>query len=159
MLKQTIFLKILFIISFGNSQWLADPSEPILIGEGIQPQVKATSDGGVYIAWITDGNYHIYIQRLNLNGEIQFNDSGMLISDNPNSSWIAINHINLDVDSEDNAILTTVDQRTGIWEVYAWKISPEGDLVWGEDGIAVTDYGLVNMSPRISILADNSVIV
>ena len=159
MLKQTIFLKILFIISFGNSQWSADPSEPILIGEGIQPQVKATSDGGVYIAWITDGNYHVYIQRLNLNGEIQFNDLGMLISDNPNSSWIAINHINLDVDSEDNAILTTVDQRTGIWEVYAWKISPEGDLVWGEDGIAVTDYGLVNMSPRISILADNSVIV
>ena len=80
MLKQTIFLKILFIISFGNSQWSADPSEPILIGEGIQPQVKATSDGGVYIAWITDGNYHVYIQRLNLNGEIQFNNSGMLIS-------------------------------------------------------------------------------
>ena len=159
MLKQTIFLRILFIISFGNSQWSTDPSEPKLIGEGIQPQVKATSDGGVYIAWITDGDYHVYIQRLNLNGEIQFNDSGMLISDNPNSSWIAINHINLDVDSEDNAILTTVDQRTGIWEVYAWKISPEGDLVWGEDGIAVTDYGLVNMSPRISILVDNSVIV
>ena len=159
MLKQYILLIIFFVISFGNSQWSADPSEPKLIGEGIQPQVKATSDGGVYIAWITEGDYHIYIQRLNINGEIQFNESGMLISDNTNSSWIAINHLNLDVDSEDNAILTTVDQRTGVWEVYAWKISSEGELVWGEEGIVVTDYGLVNMSPRISILDDNSIIV
>jgi hypothetical protein len=159
MLKQYILLVVTFIISFANSQWSTDPSEPKLIGEGIQPQVKSTSDGGVYIAWITEGDYHVYIQRLNLNGEIQFNELGMLISDNSNSSWIAINHLNLDVDSEDNAILTTVDQRTGVWEVYAWKISSEGELVWGEEGIAVTDYGLVNMSPRISILDDNSIIV
>ena len=42
MLKQSILLKILFIISFGNSQWSTDPSEPKVFGEGIQPEVKVT---------------------------------------------------------------------------------------------------------------------
>ncbi len=159
MIKQKIMLCFFLLNSFGWMQWSSDPAQPLLIGEGIQPQVKSTSDGGVYITWITESNYHVYIQRLNSNGEFLFEESGLILSDNSNSSWIAINHLNLAVDSYDNAIVTTVDQRTGVWEVYAWKISSEGDLIWGEDGVAVTDYGLTNMSPRISVLTDNSIIV
>ena len=108
-----------------SAQWSTDLSSPQLLGSGIQPQIASTSDGGAYITWITDGNYHVYVQRMDELGIPQFGDSGYLVSDNDNASWIAVYHLNIVVDDDDNAIISTVDQRTGNWEVYAWKISPE----------------------------------
>ncbi len=118
------------------AQWTDNPENPQLLGNGIQPQVKMTSNGGVYFAWLTNGDYHVYLQRLNQQGIAQLSDGGMLISDNNNASWIAVYHLNLVVDNEDNAIITLVDQRTGPWEVYAYKIAPDGTMLWGADGYA-----------------------
>ncbi|MDP7437221.1 MAG: T9SS type A sorting domain-containing protein [Candidatus Marinimicrobia bacterium] len=96
---------------------------------------------------------------MNALGEPQLGDNGMVVSDNTNASWIAVYHLNLAVDSEDNAIITTVDQRTGVWEVYAWKIAPDGSMLWGDDGVALTTASTSNMSPRLTVLPDNSVVV
>ena len=147
------------LITFLSAQWSSDFSSPQLLGDGIQPQLAATSDGGVFIAWITDGDYYVYIQRFDHLGIAQFGDTGLLVSNNNNASWIAVYHLNIAIDGEDNAIISTVDQRTGSWEVYAWKISPEGTMLWGADGIAITNSSTSNMSPRLTILDDNSVIV
>ena len=151
-------LILLFIISLASAQWFSDPASPQLLGSGVQAQVKATSDGGVYVAWLTDmGGYHVYLQRFNSEGIAQFDDGGMLISDNNNSSWIAVFHMNLDVDSENNAIITLLDQRSGPWNVYAYKIAPNGDMLWGEDGVAVSSSSYTNYSPRLAVFADTSV--
>jgi len=154
-----LFIRLFLLTVITTAQWSSDPSLPQLIGTGIQSQVAPTSDGGVYIAWLTDGNYHVYIQRFNAAGEAQLDESGLLVSDNNNASWIAVYHLNLAVDGNDNAIITTVDQRTGPWEVYAWKISPNGAMVWGDDGIAITNSSTSNMSPRLTIVPDNSIVV
>ena len=154
-----LFIRSFFLTAVTSAQWSSDPSLPQLIGTGVQSQVAPTSDGGVYIAWLTDGNYHVYIQRLDAAGEAQLDESGLLVSDNNNASWIAVYHLNLAVDGNDNAIITTVDQRTGLWEVYAWKISPNGAMVWGDDGIAITNSSTSNMSPRLTIVPDNSIVV
>jgi len=151
---------LLLILSLAFSQWSSDPASPQLLGSGVQAQVKATSDGGVYIAWITDmGGYHVYLQRFNSEGVPQFNDGGMLISDNNNASWIAVFHMNLDVDSENNAIITVLDERSGPWNVYAYKISPDGSMLWGDDGIVVSSSNNTNYSPRLAVFPDNSVVV
>jgi hypothetical protein len=81
-------LTICLIFSLTSAQWSSDPAAPQSLGSGVQAQVAATSDGGVYIAWLTDGNYHVYIQRLDAAGEAQFEESGMLVSDQPNSSGL-----------------------------------------------------------------------
>jgi len=154
-----IFIRLFLLTVFTYAQWSSDPSTPQLIGTGIQAQVAPTSDGGIYIAWLTDGNYHVYIQRMDNTGISQFSDFGLLVSDNDNASWIAVYHLNLAVDGNDNAIISTVDQRTGTWEVYAWKISPNGSMLWGDNGIAITSSSTSNMSPRLTIVPDNSVIV
>ena len=142
-----------------SAQWSTDLSSPQLLGSGIQPQIASTSDGGAYITWITDGNYHVYVQRMDELGMQQFGDAGLLVSDNDNASWIAVFHLNIVVDGDDNAIISTVDQRTGSWEVYAWKVSPDGSMLWGEDGLSVTNSSTGNMSPRLTILEDNSLII
>ena len=73
-------LILLFIISLASAQWFSDPASPQLLGSGVQAQVKATSDGGVYVAWLTDmGGYLVYLQRFNSEGIAQFDDGGMLI--------------------------------------------------------------------------------
>ncbi len=115
----TLIICSLLFITFTSAQWSSDPALPQSIGSGVQPQVATTSDGGVYFAWLTDGNYHVYLQRFNTDGIAQFGDGGMVISDQPNSSWIAVHHMNLAVDGNDNAIISTLDTRTGIWQVYA----------------------------------------
>ena len=143
-----------------RGEWSNDPGNPVNLGSGIQPQIVSTSDGGSYVAWLTSGNFHIYLQRLDINGDPQWNPGGLLVSDATNSSWIAVYHMNLAVDGDDNAIISTVDTRTGNWEVYAYKIDPDGNSVWNENGLALSVNGRDNISPRLVVeTSDNSVIV
>ena len=59
-----LFLVFCFLaITF--AQWSDSPDEPLLIGVGIQPQAQVTSNGDVYFVWLTDGSYHVYLQKLN----------------------------------------------------------------------------------------------
>ena len=159
-MSRIIFSLFLFVTAI-SAQWSTDPAIPQSLGSGIKAQLAATSDGGVYVAWLSDGNnYHVYLQRLNSSGVPQWADNGMVVSDNTNASWIAVYHLNLAVDSEDNAIITTVDQRTGgQWNVYAYKVGPNGSMLWGDDGLALTDSSVSNISPRLTVLSDNSAVV
>lgn len=150
---------LVFLLTPIFAQWSTNPTEPQSIGTGIQPQIATNEDGSVYVAWLTSGSFHIYLQYFDPQGNSQFEDGGLLISDNQNSTWIAINHLNIVVNSENNAIITSVDQRTGTWEVYAWKVSPYGDMLWGEDGVTLSESGGSNISPRLTLLLDNSVVV
>ena len=156
-----IILSLFLFVTAISAQWSTDPATPQSLGSGIKPQLAATSNGGVYVAWLSDGNnYQVYLQRLNSSGEPQWDDNGMVVSNNDNATWIAVYHLNLAVDSEDNAIITTVDQRTGdTWEVYAYKIATDGSMLWGVDGVALTASSVSNMSPRLTVLPDNSVVV
>ena len=154
-----ILISLFILSSLLRSQWSTDLSSPQNLGDGIQPQMAATSNGGVYIAWITDGDYHVYVQFMDELGIGQFGDSGLLISDNENASWIAIYHLNIVVDANDNAIISTVDQRTGSWEVYVWKIAIDGSMLWANEGLQITNSSTSNMSPRLEVMDDNSVVV
>ena len=161
-MKSTLYIVIRFFFFFSVTlcQWSTDPSTPQLLGSGIQAQAVSTPDGGLYVAWLSDGNYHVYLQYLNPLGEPQLGQGGMVVSDNQNASWIAVYHLNLGVDHEGNAIISTVDQRTGsVWEVYAYKVGPDGSMYWGADGLALTASSASNMSPRLAVTNENSVIV
>ncbi len=156
-MKYLLSISIILSVSFG--QWPTSPDNPLWLGEGVQAQVRTTSDGGAYVAWMSDGNYHVYLQRLNSDGEPQWSSGGMVVSDQPNATWIAVHHMNLIVDGNDNAIISTLDTRTGIWQVYAYKIAPDGSMPWGADGLALSVPGSDNISPRLTVLSDNSVAV
>ncbi len=154
------WLLIAFMALAVRGEWSSDPGNPVNLGIGIQPQIASTSDGGAYVTWLTSGDFHIYIQRLDINGDPQWNPGGILVSNAANSSWIAVYHLNLAVDAEDNAIITSVDTRTGNWEVYAYKIDTAGSHVWGEDGLTLSTNGRDNISPRLVVApSDSSVIV
>ena len=79
-------ITLLYIVTILFAQWTSNSATPQFVGNGIMPQIASTSDNGVYIVWLTDGDYHIYVQRFDAFGIPQFGDSGVLISDNDNAS-------------------------------------------------------------------------
>ena len=158
--KLLSFFFIFFITNgIANAQWSSNIAEPRYLGLGIQAQLATSNDGSVYVAWLTDGDYQVRLQKFNRDGNALFQDSGFVVSDNPNSSWIAVYHLNIVIDGEDNVIISTVDQRSGNWEVYLYKIDGEGNMVWGDDGIAISNSGTDNISPRLTVLNDNNIAV
>jgi len=156
-MKQFIFPLLIF--SFLISQWSTSPENPVNIGGGIQPQLAALPGGSLYISWLSESEFHVYLQRLNPEGIAQFEDNGLLISDHPTDSWIAVFHLNLATDSEGNAILSFIDMRTGVWNAFAYKISPGGEFLWGNDGIQLSPNTTGNISPRVTILPEDSAVV
>jgi len=157
-MRAILMICVSVVLAFG--EWSSDPASPLELGSGSLPQIAATSTGGLYVAWLTAPDFHIYLQCLDVNGDPQWTPGGVLVSSEPNNSWIAVFHLNLVVDANDNAVITTVDTRTGNWEVYAYKITPDGSLLWGTSGLALSSNGGDNISPRETVIhTDNSIVV
>ncbi len=154
----------LLICSSALAQWPTDPDSNMVIcnhsGEQAIPKVAPTSDGGCYICWYDheSGNYDMYLQRLNAYGEIQWTENGMLVSDNPQATWLT--DYEMTVDHDDNAIIAFNDTRAGDdWDIYAYKISPEGEFLWGEDGLTVSDNDGFEPYPQVCVTTGGNIVI
>lgn len=146
------------------AQWPADPEANMVIcernGEQAIPLVASTSDGGCYICWYdnSSGNYDVYLQRLNADGEIQWQQNGLLISDHPQDTWLT--DYDMAVDQQNNAIIVFNDIRDGgDWDIYAYLISPEGDFLWGNDGLVISDNDAFEAIPVVTVTTDGNFVI
>ena len=126
------------------AQWPANSDSNMVLcdrfGDQAVPKIAATSDGGCYICWYdhASGNYDVYMQRLNGDGEIQWAPGGMLISNHSQDTWLT--DWDMTVDGDDHAIVVFNDIRAGgDWDIYAYRISPAGNFVWGDNGLTLSD--------------------
>ncbi len=147
-----------------NAQWSADPLLNLSIAdrtsEQVIPKLAATPDGGCYVAWfdLSAGSYQVYLQRLNALGNEQWPHNGILVSAHPQNSWLV--DWDLIADQNGNAVLTFVDIRAGSdWDVYAYRIAPDGDFLWGADGIALSDNNDFEAAPNVTETADGEFVV
>jgi hypothetical protein len=146
------------------AQWPDDPDSNMIIcdhsGEQAIPLIGPTSDGGCYVCWYDNatGNYDMYLQRLDGNGEVQWDQNGMLVSDNPQDTWLTM--YDMTVDQNDNAIIVFNDIRNGgDWDIYAYKISPQGAFLWGDDGLTISDNAAFEVIPVVTVTTNNNVVV
>ncbi len=140
------------------ADWGTDNESPIAIfpsGTGsYATEVKAAPDGSVW-AMIYHPNlkeaesemdidnviYEYRLQHFDAQGNPTFPAEGMLLCDYSNWSYTVVNDY-LMVDSDGNAIVVVNDCRNSAekYKSYtAYKVTPEGELLWGEDGVAVSD--------------------
>jgi len=148
-----------------NAQWSNDPSvNTPIIGGGdsfIQPKVVISPDGVSYISWFdasTDThNFDVYLQRLDVDGNKLWDEDGLLVSNHPTASWTT--DYGLAMDQAGNAVIVNRDQRTGMDNIYAWCISPEGSFIWGNDGISLSDNTEEDYSPEVLIDQENNAVV
>jgi hypothetical protein len=144
--------------------WPADPLVNLAIADRpsdqVVPKIAARADGGCYVGWfdLASGNYDVYLQRLDAAGNEQWPHNGILISDQAQDSWIT--DWDLLADSEGGAVLVFSDIRAGgDLDVYAYRVSPAGELLWGADGIAVSVDADFDPSPRVTETADGDFVV
>lgn len=135
-------------------QWSADSTQNLMIcdltGEQVLPKIVPTSDGGCFISWFDtrSGSYCVYLQRLDYQGVPQLGEDGVLVSDQPQMSWIV--DYSMAVDGSDNAVLAFSDERNGSGEldVSVYKVSSTGEFLWGEEGICLSNPSVPGFEPN-----------
>lgn len=85
--------------------------------------------------------YEYRLQHWDKDGNPTFPEEGLLVSDYNNISYTVVNQY-LIVDHEGNAILSVADCRNSSDKsrsYTAYKVSPKGEMLWGDEGVALTD--------------------
>jgi len=159
----TIMLLGLLFACPAAADWPADPAENMVIcersGEQSVTKIVAASDGGCYVSWYdnSSGNYDVYLQRLDGDGVPQWADGGLLVSNHPQETWVT--DYDLACDNTDHAIVAINDIRDGAdRDIFAYRISPDGEFVWGADGLALSANDGFEPDPRITVTTDNNVV-
>ncbi len=159
-----LLVSLLALPLVATAQWSADPLLNLSIAdrtsEQVIPKIAATPDGGCYVGWfdLSSGSYQVYLQRLDAAGNEQWSHNGILVSAHPQNSWLV--DWDMMADSNGNAVLVFVDARAGSdWDVNAYSLSPAGDFLWGDDGIALSDNDDFEASPNVTETADGDFVV
>lgn len=85
--------------------------------------------------------YEYRLQHFDANGTPTFAPEGLLLSDYSNLSYTVVNQY-LTTDVDGNAIVAVIDCRnsgTSGRSYTAYKVSPTGQMLWGDDGVAISD--------------------
>ncbi len=161
----TVHLLLLWTLASGGpvlGQWSPNAGANLAIGdkngEQNQAKVRPTADGGVYISWFDNsaGGYDVYLQRLNAAGVEQWAHNGVLIADR---SFSSTQDYGLAVDAAGNALITYRDDRAGGIQIGVNKVSPAGQLLWGANGVLVTNTADFVASPKVTATSDGFVVV
>jgi len=157
----------IFILSASSvfSQWVTNANLNTQVCDTTNDQVlvkiSATADGGCYIGWFDhrSGGYAVYVQKLNALGVKQFSSGGVLVSNNPQSSSL----VDWDMISDDsnNVILAFTDTRNGSSiNPFIYKVNSAGALVWGANGITLSDsIGAFQPNPKLAKTSDGNIVV
>ncbi len=158
--RPALLLFLLFLASGIFAQWTTDPKVNTLIndttGDQVIPKLAINQQTGMgFISWfsaIEGFQYDVYMNLFNKDGQLNWGAESLLVSDNPTMSWVT--DYGLMMDDENCAILTTQDIRTGSSNVFAYRIGPYGDFLWGYEGKQLTDN--TNFNPSPNVIQDHS---
>lgn len=145
------------------AQWATDPLRNLAIGdrsgEQVLAKIAAIPDGGCYIAWFDNsaGGYAVYMQRLDAAGVEQWPHGGVLLSNQPqSSSLVDWDLICLD---DGTAVVAFTDVRSGPdLDVYAYRVAQNGTLLWGNNGVALSNNSDDEANPRLCQTSDGAIV-
>jgi len=159
--KMATVSALLLAAGHAHAQWSDDSTVHQVVadgsGEQVQPKVVSDGNGGCYISWYTsEVGYDVRLQRLDASGNPLWGDNGILIADRGYSST---QDYDLDVDTSGHAVLAFRDDRFGGDRVTAQRVSPDGDLMWGANGIQFSDGTLFVASPDVATTSDGASVI
>jgi len=125
-------------IDADGSGWWGTNGYPVCGSLGNQqfPEIVKDGSGGAVIVWEDErgGNDDIYAQRMDHAGVSQWAPDGVVVTSAANSQ------IDPHVVSDGNggAIVAWVDYRSLDYDIYAQRISGDGNTVWGAGDVGIT---------------------
>ncbi|MBE0637086.1 MAG: T9SS type A sorting domain-containing protein [Bacteroidales bacterium] len=161
-LTLTLTLLVHLFISPSKAQWTSNPLENNSIasktGEQALPKIVTHTDGSVYICWFTTetGSYNVRLQCLDDTGNALWGDNGILVSSEPQETWIT--DYDMAIDPTGHAIITFMDIRTGNPNPVAYRISPEGEHMWGASGILLANNSNFDPSPKVCVTEEGNAV-
>jgi hypothetical protein len=153
---------ILFGWQSAEAQWSSNAASNTqftnVTGEQVIPKIAVCSDGSAYIGWFSNeaGNYNVRLQRIDKDGNIQWEPNGILISDKPQMSWLT--DWDMAADAEDYALVTFQDIRNTDNNPVGYRISPEGTMMWGDDGIMLSNNANFEPNPKVCSTAEGNAV-
>ena len=153
--------KVLFVVAAIMScvsvmgQWNKSAESLFSWSEDVDKvEMGLTPNGSVWFALqcVSAETATTYLTMVDSEGNRPF-DQAIVVSNYPSKAWISVGKT-LYVDSDGNAIVAVSDQRKGVsgsegYTVY--KISPEGEFLWGEDGISLDGENVYSLVAGMSI--------
>jgi hypothetical protein len=162
--KIIFFLSLAFASYLSIAQWSDNPLEntpiAVMAGEEAIPKIATSASGTSYVAWFSNeaGNYNVRLQKLDVNGVKMWSDDGLIVSNHQAMTWLT--DWDMAVDHEEHAILTFQDIRTGNNNIFAYRISPDGEFAWGANGLQLSNSPTAfNVSPKVIVTDSNNVVI
>jgi len=149
-----VFLIINICVANAHAVWSTDPTvnNAISTAAGSQnsPTIVTDNSGGAIITWTDqrNGDYDIYAQRVDANGNVLWTADGIPISTAANSQASPT----IVSDGNGGAIITWYDYRSGVninSDIYAQRIDANGNVLWTADGVAISTAANHQVSPTI----------
>ncbi|MBP7513008.1 MAG: T9SS type A sorting domain-containing protein [Flavobacteriales bacterium] len=151
----------------GNAaaQWTDDVQSNTMVRassglEAVTPLMSDGPDGSTYVTWFENqaGGYELHMQRIDAQGLLLWGEGGLLVSDHPQNS--ALFRYDLKTDNDSNAIVAFQDERTGQLDIVVYKVDPDGNQLWGVDGVQLTDPASTQgLAPAIGVLTSNTAMI
>jgi len=159
-----LFFSFISVSEIALAQWSSNPAVNLAVcdttGEQALAKIGSTSDGGCYISWFDtrSGSYAVYLQRLDPLGNKLWAPNGLLVSSNQQSSSLV--DWDLIVDANDNAVVAFTDTRnSGNLNPFVYSISPNGDFLWGANGIDLNPTSDFQANPKLAKTDDGNIVV
>ncbi len=144
-----------------QGQWTTDlmmntPVRTVTTGETAAHMVADGPDGSTYTCWFENGSgsYQLRMQRVDVDGINLWPDTGLVVSALPQNS--AIFRYDLQSDRDGNAIVAFQDERTGTLDIVAYKIAPDGEFLWGANGVELPTPGTTGLAPSVAPLENGN---
>lgn len=162
--------KIVLLLAFlsgmfpAQAQWTNDTTANTFVRDtagATTPLMATTTNGSTYISWFeygAGGNFELRMQLLDSNGYKLWAPEGIVVSNYPQNS--ALFRYDLKADNDGNAVVAFQDERTGVLNAVAYKVTSSGNMAWGSAGISLIDSAAQDgIAPVIGITANNDVVV
>ena len=116
-------------------------------GNQVTPTIVSDGAGGAIVTWADcrSGKNHIYAQRLNASGAVQWTADGVAVCTATGNRY---NPMSVS-DGAGGAIITWEDWRTDGFDIYAQKVDSSGVVQWITDGVAICSAINSQMNPTI----------
>lgn len=162
MKKSLLIGTAIFCCMTAMAQWTNDPAVNTKVSPENQSvygeEFAVNKDGLVYYNYNgpTGGTTATFLQILDKNGNKTIKEPGLVISTERARTWVAVNQM-LMADNDGNAIISVSDCRYAPAEstnlsYTIYKVSPTGEMLWGEDGIGLEKGETSYSEAKISMI-------
>lgn len=126
---------------------------------GGETKIATAPNGYSFVSWAESGptGYQYKMQLVDTAGYIVWAPQGIVIDTAIGST---LYRYDMKADKAGNAIIAFQDRRSGTNKPVAFKISQTGAMLWGANGIQLTDTAATSgLSPNIAVTDSNHVII